>query len=214
MLLALVLIFLPIFVPSFKNYWWVFLGIGLFVFWIAKELFEPLSDSIRNFRYGKKGEEEVSGILKDTLDDNYVYIENYTIPNTRIGDIDGLLIGPKGVIIIEVKSYAGVFRISGEDMFRKLKRDIYKLYRKSPFKQVIRQRKYLTKFLKEKGIDVQVIAIVVLVRSKINTISGETKVFVTEPNKLTNHIFKLSQTPQWTTDLSNKLIQTLGLNSR
>jgi len=45
------------------------------------------------------------------------------IPNARIGDIDGLLIGPKGVVILEVKNYQGVFRISGPDLYRRNRGD-------------------------------------------------------------------------------------------
>jgi hypothetical protein len=209
--IPIVLIFLSMFISALRQYWWVIIILGLAAVGFVRRELDPLLDEIQNFRYGKKGEEEVRDILDETLDDNYVYVENYLIPNTRIGDIDGLLIGPKGIIILEVKNYVGVFRISGNDILRRLRGDIYKLYRKSPFKQVMRQAKYLSKFFKEKSVDTRVMPMVVLVTGLISVISGETGVFITEIDKLTNNIFKISPVPNWSTELSNKIIATLGL---
>jgi len=208
------LLFLSLFVPSIQKYWLLLSIFTILLFASSKNHINRLIYQIRTFRFGKRGEDTVVKELSKHLDDSYIYVENYQIPNTRIGDIDGLLIGPKGVIILEVKNYNGVFRISGPDMYRRLRGDIYKLYERSPFEQTIRQKEYLTKFLREKGVDTHVIPTVVLVTGKINAISGETGVFIAEINKLTNHIFEMSQVSQWSPEFSEKTIAALGLKGQ
>ena len=146
-LFFIIFVILPLKISILKSYWWIML---LFAGIIIPPLFEnvkSLQEEIEFLKYGKEGEEEVLQILEESLDDNFIYISNYVIPNTRIGDIDGLLMGPKGIIILEIKNYAGFFRVSGGDLYRKLKGDIYKLYKKNPFKQIIKQKDYLEKFM-------------------------------------------------------------------
>lgn len=184
---------------------------GIFCFWVVKDLFDPLMDRIHEAWSGKEGEAVVAKILSETLDNNYTYVKNYLIPNTRIGDIDGLLIGPKGLILIEVKNYQGVFRIAGNDVLRRLRGDIYKLYRKSPFKQTERQQEYLAKYLKGKGIIIPIHAVIALVSGKISAISGETGLFIAEAQNLTNYVFKLKALPDWSPDSPNRLLSVLGL---
>jgi hypothetical protein len=172
---------------------------------------QSLQEDLEFFKYGKEGENKVLQILEESLDDNFTYITNYVIPNTRIGDIDGLLIGPKGIVILEIKNYAGIFRISGGDMYRKLKGDVFKLYKKNPFKQIKKQKEYLDKFLHEKGIDVKITPIVVLVYGKIEKITGPTQVFITGAHQLPNHIFELPLISGWSPELPNKIIRILGV---
>ena len=199
------------FIPWLHNHSLFVFGLVLFSFLFLKPILENLSEEIRNFRYGKEGEESVLNMLSKTLDDNYIYIPNYTIPNTRIGDIDGLLIGPKGIIIIEIKNWDGYFRISGPDVYRKLRGAIFKLYKKSPFKQIARQGQYLAKFLKENGIYMKIIPLVVLVYGRIASISGKTGIFITEENNLINHIFKLTPIPEYSPETIQKILEALNL---
>jgi len=208
-IISLIFLISPV-IPVFKQYIWIIVFIVLLAFFILKPAINKLFRNIGFLRYGKQGEDEVKNILQETLDDNYTYIPNYIIPNTRIGDIDGLLISPKGILVLEIKNYAGIFRISGSDLYRKRSRDIFQLYYRNPFTQIKRQRDYLEKFLKEGGIDMRVMAIVVLVVGKIDTITGETGVFITEARNLTNHIFELKPI-QFSPDLSDKIITALGL---
>jgi len=185
------------------------------LFFVVVALFWPILDKLSrealNFKYGKEGEETIFNMLCKTLDDNYVYIPNYNIPNAMIGDIDGLLIGPKGIIILEIKNWAGDFRISGTDAYKRLRGNIYKLYKKSPFKQTARQQKYLTKFLKEKGISTKITPIIVLVCGKINSISGKTEIFITEKNNLINYIFKLTPVPDFLLGTTEKILEALNI---
>ena len=205
------LIFAAIF-PQLKNLGLFIFIIGVVTLVVAPKLINPLINDFKNYRFGKKGEDTVISTLKETLNDDYVYILNYIIPNTRIGDIDGLLIGHKGIIIIEVKDWSGRFRVSGKEIFRKLKGDIYRLYRKNPFDQVSQQQNYLEQFLKEKGIELKITPIIVLVDGSIEAITSETGIFITENTKLTNHIFKLPIIPDFSETLTDKITKTLEVS--
>jgi hypothetical protein len=202
---------LPFKISVLKPYWWIMMLLAASIIPPLMNIAQSLQEDLEFFKYGKEGENKVLQILEESLDDNFTYITNYVIPNTRIGDIDGLLIGPKGIVILEIKNYAGIFRISGEDMYRKLKGDVYRLYKKNPFEQIMKQKEYLDKFLYEKGIDVKITPIVVLVYGKINAITGPTKVLITEANQLPNYIFELPLIPEWNPELPNKIIQVLGV---
>jgi hypothetical protein len=212
LVLVLIALILTSIIPALQRY---FLGmvISASIVFIFMKKFDPFFEKVGNFIKGKRGEDKVAVMLKENLDDSYTYIENYMIPNARIGDIDGLLIGPKGVIILEVKNYQGVFRISGPDLYRRNRGDNYTLYKRSPFAQTIRQKNYLSKHFKNNGlIDMPIKMIVVFPEAKISSISGETGVFITENDKLINRIFQLSQAPNWDSELENRIVNCLGVN--
>jgi hypothetical protein len=202
---------LPFKISVLKPYWWIIIIFAASIIPPLVETVQSLREDLEFFKYGREGENKVLQILEESLDDNFIYITNYVIPNTRIGDIDGLLIGPKGIVILEIKNYAGIFRISGGDMYRKIKDDVFKLYKKNPFKQIKKQKEYLDKFLHEKGIDVKITPIVVLVYGKIEKITGPTQVFITGAHQLPNHIFELSLISGWSPELPNKIIRILGV---
>lgn len=208
--LAILLILTP-FVGFLREYWFIILAITFLLSYFSKDHIDTLVDNIKSFRFGKEGEDRVIEELKKTLDDSYIYVTNYQIPNTRIGDIDGLLIGPKGIIIIEVKNFSGVFRFAGEDMYKRVRGDIYRYFRKNPIWQINRQREYLGKFLKEKGIDIKPSAIVVMAGGKISHISGAMGVFITEDYKLANHIFELNSMYSYSPELAQKILNVLGV---
>jgi len=210
----LIILTSAMFIPAMKQYLWGIAITVVIVFVLVRKHSDSLFENIGNFKKGKRGEDEVAAMLKENLDDNYTCVENYMIPNARIGDIDGLLIGPKGVVILEVKNYQGVFRISGPDLYRRNRGDNYTLYKKSPFIQATRQKNYLSKYFKDKCIgDVPVKAIVIFPEAKISSINGETGVFVTENNKLVNHIFQLSSVPNWDSSLENQIINALDIKN-
>ena len=55
---------------------------------------------------GALGEWRVLRDLRD-LPDTYVAVTNYVVPNTQRGDVDLVVLGPMGVITVEVKTYSG-----------------------------------------------------------------------------------------------------------
>jgi len=200
-------------IPALRHYWWVIFIVGVLIFIIFKDKFKALEDSIYKFRKGQRGEDSVVNALTQFLGDEYIYIPNYIIPNSRIGDMDGLIIGPKGVIILEIKNWEGIFRISGRDVYRRLRADIYKLYRKNPFVQVYRCNESLRKLLAYKGMNTRVIPVVVLVSGKISAITGKTEIYITEVEKLVNYILGLPPISNFSESLRQDILTDLGIIS-
>ncbi len=90
---------IQIFSSLFSNLWWVvliFIGIGLLQF------FKP-------YLKGKFGELAVSAHVKLYLKDDYILLNDCTLPDERAGttQIDHILISPYGIFVIETKNYKG-----------------------------------------------------------------------------------------------------------
>lgn len=162
----------------------------------------------QKMKLGAMGEERVREMLKQTLDDNYLYISNLSIPNTRIGDIDALLVGPKGLFILEIKTWHGRFKVLGPNICLDRGRGNLRMY-KNVFKQVLRQADFLERYLKEKNLNIRPRPIIVFVLGKITEISGSPGVWITDATRLTNDIFKMPTKPEFTTEFCGRLLNTL-----
>ncbi len=75
--------------------------------------------ALRNFNRwhrGAEGEEAVLHTLRG-LPDGYTAVANFVPPGTHQGDMDLLLLGPAGILVIEVKSYTGRYACHGDSWF-------------------------------------------------------------------------------------------------
>lgn len=68
------------------------------------------------FKRGLEAERLVTKHLQN-LDDNYVLINDYKLPN-RYGNIDHVLLGPNGIFAIETKDFEGIMRCSGDNWYQ------------------------------------------------------------------------------------------------
>lgn len=148
-----------------------------------KELFHQL----QSFTKGIDGEKQVRALLKKNLNDEYTYLPNYVIPKTFVGDIDGLLVGPKGVIIIEVKNWFGSFLVQSGNIYRKSNPDAQL---KNPFIQVARQAEALEDFLKANQQSVPMRKLIVLINGNLS-IEGKTGVYIARIGQLLDYISKI-----------------------
>lgn len=90
------------------------------------------------YRRGLQGEEALIWFLAPRLDNRYLLLRNYTPPPPwrTGGDIDGVLLGPHGVTVFEVKAWRGVYRYAGEDwLFLPRDRSAWEPARKNPTQQ-------------------------------------------------------------------------------
>jgi len=64
---------------------------------------------------GRAGEDAFAAALRP-LDERYCLFRNFTppAPYNVGGDIDAILVGPHGLMVFEVKSWAGTYRVLGE----------------------------------------------------------------------------------------------------
>lgn len=86
--------------------------VGALLYVLFKWLFGKLDTYIDNIDInlgvamaGDKGEVMVFEELKKVLDDNYTVYPNYIIPGHKF-DLDFLIVGPKGLVVVEVKNFS------------------------------------------------------------------------------------------------------------
>ena len=90
------------------------------------------------YRRGLQGEQALIWFLARRLDNRYLLLRNYTPPPPfrTGGDIDGVLMGPHGVTVFEVKAWRGVFRCEGDQwLFLPRDRSAWEPGRKNPIEQ-------------------------------------------------------------------------------
>ena len=105
--------------------------------------------SLRAFnRYsrGAEGEEAVLHALRG-LPDDYTAVASFVVPGTRQGDIDLLLLGPAGVLVVEVKSYTGRCGCHGDAWFAVRDDGTRQPLRGSVSRQLKRGRKAVAHYL-------------------------------------------------------------------
>lgn len=75
--------------------------------------------ALRNFNRWHRGTEGEDAVLHTLrcLPDTYTAVANFVAPGTRQGDMDLLVLGPAGILIIEVKSYTGRYACHGDAWF-------------------------------------------------------------------------------------------------
>ncbi len=81
--------------------------------------------SSRNYQKGIKGEKAVTETLQ-RLDDSY-YLINDVMLEDRGGNIDHVLLCPKGIFVIETKNYSGDFLCQGDRWSKKGQRRFYRI---------------------------------------------------------------------------------------
>lgn len=183
---------------------------GLYFFF--KETNNKYIDEVYNNFMGTRGENLIEKLLKDNFDDSYTYIRNYVVSDSKIGDIDGLLIGPNEIVIIEVKYYYGSFEILNGEFYKIRKRSQYHLWH-NPIRQVERQKEALIDFLKVNGLNINVRAFVVLASGGISDIKGPTGIYVLNKNNFVDFIKKEMSHPHNTPPVPVKeLFNLIGVD--
>ncbi|WP_165863872.1 nuclease-related domain-containing protein [Capsulimonas corticalis] len=119
--------------------------------------------AMRNYnRYlrGAEGEETALTTLK-SLPDGYSCVANFVVPGTHQGDADLLVIGPFGVLVVEVKTYTGHYTCHGDAWFRLHDDGVRQPMRSSVSKQLKRNRKAVQHYLVDCDMEAPVHGVVV-----------------------------------------------------
>lgn len=186
-----------------------FLALAYFCLWIfIKTYFNgTIWDVMFNNLKGKKGENLIADCLSKNFDDSYTYLRNITLPGNKIGDIDGLLINSKEVVIIEVKYYTGKYIIK-DGTFHILKGSYPSPFglTHDPIKQAERQKSALTDYLKQKGFTPHIRTFVALAHGKVVGIDGPTSVYVLNNDNL---ILKLKEEFASTVNLPDQPVEEI-----
>lgn len=119
--------------------------------------------AMRNYnRYlrGLEGEDAALAALQ-SLPDTYACITNFVVPGTRHGDSDLLVVGPFGVLVIEVKTYTGHYACHGDTWFRVHDNQTRQPLRTSVSRQLKRNIKAVQHYLVDSEIAAPVLGVVV-----------------------------------------------------
>ena len=138
----------------------IVIGISLFALgmiftkWLILAAVVPVTVSAifrrryNTWKAGATGEKAVAKALR-TLDDSYYLLNAVVLPGGR-GDIDHVLLGSKGVFVIEAKNYSGKVMCNGDDWYRR-KRGAKKTVRaESVSEQVRRNASDLNNYLRRR----------------------------------------------------------------
>lgn len=198
------------------GYWWIFaIGGSLVLFFsvIKDKDYRWLNIQKGWYRKGIDGEIVVSSKLNERFDDySYYYIRNYF--NNQIflaGDIDGILIGPRGIFLLEVKSWEGIFRISGTDFYRHITKYLYRLYYKNPIKQLLKNKEIISKYLIDNGLILNVQAFIVFADGEIEKFDKNIGIYITKPEEIANKILERPN-QNLTQDQIKKALVLFGVN--
>jgi hypothetical protein len=166
--------------------------VPLFYFDFHKSNRESYLDVLFNNIVGKKGEDDICRILEKEFDDAYIYFRNYPIPRDfkKGGDIDGVLITPTGLYVLEIKSYDGSFEIKDGYFYKRTKKGLREHSFNYPIWQANKQHEYVTELLNKNANSVCVRQLIVLAHGRILNIRGSTGVYILEKNKLVDFIKK------------------------
>jgi hypothetical protein len=88
------------------------------ILWLAKFIFErvinTIDTKIENYRKGQGGEDKVVEVIRQSLDGNWFLFRNIVVPGRNKSDLDGVLVGPSGLWVLEIKTFTGEYRNIGE----------------------------------------------------------------------------------------------------
>ncbi len=123
--------------------------IGYFLNWIYKKIFsipDKWVDNVEKYSKGIKGEEIVIQKLESILSDEYTIIPSVVVG--KYGDADIVVVGPKGVLVIEVKNWSDPILIKDGEIWRqKNNGNLQSRVTSDPFNQVKGQAGSIRKFL-------------------------------------------------------------------
>ncbi len=121
---------------------------------VGLSLADKYSDERDQFRKGREGEQRAVEILRASLNNAWMLIQNLEWPNRHWGDIDLLLIGPGGIWALEVKAYGRPTRNIGARWEYRRRRGWHSV-RKSPGKQASCNAARLREYLVGRGVPIK-----------------------------------------------------------
>ena len=143
---------------------------------------------------GAEGEEAVLHTLR-TLPEPYTAIANFVVPGTRQGDLDLLVLGPAGILVLEVKTYTGRYACVGDAWFSLPPDGPRRPLKSSVSRQLKRAAKSVAHYLVECDIQVPIHTAAVF-RAGAELELTRPTVLVIREDALIDHILALPNAPR------------------
>jgi hypothetical protein len=142
---------------------------------------------------GTEGEDAVLNALRG-LPDAYTAVANFVAPGTRQGDLDLIVLGPAGVLVVEIKSYTGRYACHGDSWFALHPDGTRQPLRGSVSRQLKRGRKAVAHYLVDCDLSAPVHAVAVFRPGVQLELTHPTVPIVTQ-DALCEHILALPPAP-------------------
>jgi hypothetical protein len=193
--------------------------LGLIIVWVKKftnNFFLKTDIEKSVARKGYEGEKRVYlELIKILGSEKYRIHQNFKIPGAKF-DFDFLIIGPKGVVVLEVKNSNNSYVFTEKEVRRvkisKYSREETKLFGPCDHRnKLINRCLFLGSHLKLIGLgEIKVRKALVFIDSKVE-IKGKSKVFiVSNINELANYFNTLSEDRSFSQDFCEKIDKKLG----
>lgn len=196
------------------------LFLGVFFVWvnnIVNNFFKKTDSEINKAKKGDKGEVDVYMKLIKILGNDYKIYKNFQIKNTRF-DFDFLIVGPKGLIAVEVKNSSYNYIFTEEKAIKskilKYSKTETTLYGKSdPRKKLINRCNYLKHLITTSETEnIAIRKLLIFIDSDVEII-GKPKVFIVKNiNNLSSYFNTLKEDVRFTRvfcELINKKLESL-----
>lgn len=197
------------------NYWWVISIIGSLIligFSFRNKDFREFIYLKEEYLKGINGEQIVSDKLSERFNDSYIYIRNYHSNKVFLfGDIDGILIGPRGIFLLEIKSWKGVFRILGTNFYRHISKYFYRLYYKNPIQQLLINKEIIVKYFLENSLSINVQSFIIFADGEIEKFDKNIGIYITKPEEISDKILERSN-QNLSDEQIKKIVSLLGIN--
>lgn len=193
-------------------YWpLIFICVCIIVIFAAQNKdYRWLRERLSFYKKGDVGEALVRDKLISEFDNNYIYVMNYSHSGIISGDIDGILLGPRGVFLLEVKNWHGYFHVFAQNIYRRIGKNLFTPY-KSPIEQLDNNKQSLIQYLQGAGVSIAPRAFIVLVNGKVEAITGNTKIFITNPEEISGKIMGSSD-QNLSNEEINKILTALEIS--
>jgi hypothetical protein len=175
--------------------------------------------SLKNGLKGHRGEQATIQKLQQVLGDQYRVYPNFKIPGRKF-DIDMLILGPKGVITLEVKNYGGEYKFSGNDTYQITRYHNGNINycwlneRENPIKEAQRHNAILGEWLVQNGYrDIKPWGALLMVGdAKIASLEKPAIYVITKLERLRDYIENLPDNGIFKADAYEQLISLLNNN--
>lgn len=144
-----------------------------------------------NYLQGEAGENEVAQSLGMVLDDRYTLIRNLVLPDAK-ADIDGVLVGPFGILVLEVKDFTSrnIYKCEGDRWFYRKPGQRYRAMKKSPTKEAQFNRDRLRRYLGQhdlRGIHVHALVVISNPEAKVIPEKPHVYILILRPQQLSEY---------------------------
>ena len=109
----------------------------------------------QDFGKGRAGEEALTDFLREHLNGDWTLHRNLVLPDGK-GDMDGVLLGPGGLFVLEVKAWTGAYRVTGTRWYKRTPSGRWCSVSSSPSRQALANAKRLEAWLTAQGISLAV----------------------------------------------------------